>query len=83
VFSAYICVIRLPIECKKICAVCLAEILPCKMPGVNFSWFALCLLCARNVRVLQGSFVNISRNSKHCVGEDVNQETLPVSKQCH
>lgn len=31
-------------------------------------------VCARNVGVLQGSFVNISRNSKHCVGEDLNQK---------
>jgi hypothetical protein len=83
VFSAYLCVIWLPLYYKKICATCTVEILFCKMSGVRFFWFALCLLCARNVGVLQGSFVNISRNSKHCVGEDVNQETLPVSKQCH
>lgn len=83
VFSAYLCVIWLPLYYKKICAICTVEILFCKMSGVRFSWFTLCLLCARNVGVLQCSFVNISRNSKHCVGEDVNQETLPVTKQCH
>jgi len=74
VFSAYLCVILLPLYYKKVRAICTVEILFCELSGVRFSWFALCLLCARNVGVLQGSFVNISRNSKHCVGEDVNQK---------
>lgn len=63
--------------CRNICAVCLAEILSRKKFGVGFSWFAQCLLCVWNARV-QGGFVNISRNSKHWAGEDVNQETLLV-----